>query len=242
MTDKVAQRPYIGVTGIMSAEQARNVINEYRAAWDGRPETHDLMLGVLASAKTIRGEANRWPLRYPKRDAIADIFISAPGVVNLIHYAGNFTSDESTEAQRTRLNDALDCAGASCDGAQLNGEWPRVTLASMRLVMQTRTLALSANDRPDATDLLLDMSGGKGVAADIGVAVQSLRHSPWARGIGIAGGFCADFLPPRWVFGEHPQLSIDAEGQLRDGPDGGTLNMDKVRAYLRAAVAVVASV
>jgi hypothetical protein len=257
MLDKL-KAPYIGVTGIMSAAQAEEVLVLYTDAWKAVRcvPTHLLMLGVLASHKTMRGEVNRWPLRYPKREDIAGCFVEHPLALNLLHFAPGFALTDRPVEQVEAIGRALGVAGPHCHGLQINGTWPlpgalrRSTPFLWRLVLQTKTLAVTTTARPEATDLLLDMSGGKGQPADVGDAVQKIQHSPWSRGIGVAGGFCADFLPPPWVFGERgpraapnhgPGLSIDAEGRLRDDADGGgNLDMAKVGAYLRAAVVLAA--
>lgn len=56
--------------------------------------------------------------------------------------------------------------------------------------------------------------------------------------IGIAGGLCAETLPAVASLVREYGLSIDAEGRLRDGDEGGVLDLDKVAAYLAAAAAV----
>ena len=61
--------------------------------------------------------------------------------------------------------------------------------------------------------------------------------------IGIAGGLCAKtILALAPVLRVRPWLSIDAEGRLRDGAEGGgNLDLNKVRAYLFAAVSAFTS-
>src|SRR5258708_1143032 len=81
MTMAKKSGPYIGVTGIMSSTE----IDEALAAVP--QATHRFMPGVLVSSKTLAGQANKWPGRYPKKEAIADIFIDDPRKLNLIHYS-----------------------------------------------------------------------------------------------------------------------------------------------------------
>jgi hypothetical protein len=54
-------------------------------------------------------------------------------------------------------------------------------------------------------------------------------------GLGFAGGLDAESLPDIAHEVRTWGASIDAEGRLRDGDDGGVLCMDKVRAYLAVA-------
>lgn len=75
------RRPTIGATGVMSADDTRAIIKTYGEAWrplleaTGRFEpTHDIMIGALAGLKTLRGNTNKYPLRYPKREDIAACF------------------------------------------------------------------------------------------------------------------------------------------------------------------------
>jgi hypothetical protein len=46
---------------------------------------------------------------------------------------------------------------------------------------------------------------------------------------------CAETLPAVASLVREYGLSIDAEGRLRDGDEGGVLDLDKARAYLAAA-------
>jgi hypothetical protein len=239
----------------MTQAEVRATIAAYSKAWaeeaPGREPTHDLMIGVLATADTLAGKKPGKFRRYPRVEDIADIFVTGPRVLNLVHYAGN-KSPENLLTLRA-------AAGPRCDGYQFNGSWPEhgdmATLCgehrqerpftALRIVLQTRTLDFSTASAPLATDLLLDLSGGKGIPIDLPAAVRMLRHSPWSRGIGLAGGFCAESLPPAWLFAEAAGvsmnlygLSLDAEGKVRDDADGGgNLSVDKVTAYLRAFVA-----
>ena len=50
--------------------------------------------------------------------------------------------------------------------------------------------------------------------------------------IGTASWTDPEFIKAGWY---PDDVKNDAEGRLRDGDDGGVLNLDKVRAYLAAA-------
>lgn len=134
-------RGYVGVTGVTSVGESRACVDLWRATWSeiGREPTHDLMLGVLATSKTLAGfPAKKWA-RYPDRDRIADCFVRELGVLNLIHYAPagaygrsecgysgllQLEPDELATAVADDLSLAMAYAGSLCDGIQVNCPWP----------------------------------------------------------------------------------------------------------------------
>lgn len=230
-------RPYLGVTGFMARA-------EVDAALEALPAGVTLMCGVLVSAKTLRLERNRWWRRYPEIQDIAGIFSPDPRCLNLIHYSSDAPPNGATVGQLQTLG------GAHCDGFQFNGVWPeRWTLAALaggNVVLQytpgASTVLLAhhlGGARHCSRHVLVDDSGGKGLPLDVAQVRKKVEHLrsalPWDVGIGIAGGFCAETLPAVADLVREHRLSIDAEGRLRDGDDGGTLNLDKVKSYLAAA-------
>ena len=257
--------PYIGVTGFMTRAEVHAAIVAYDEAWAeiGREPSHRLMIGVLASNKTLAGQPNKYPRRYPLIGEVWNVFASAsPRVLNLVHYATGGVREGLT----TDLSAALRRGGVgTCDGLQINAAWPwpvdiegfahafphgRVVLqlgpsALAQFQHRAREVAQRVQEYGSSiTDVLIDVSGGRGIEID----PENVRHiiddleAFTTCGIGVAGGLCAETLPALApLFRAHPNLSIDAEGRLRDDADGGgNLDLDKVRAYLRAAVALVA--
>ena len=233
-----AVQRYVGVSGFMSRA-------EVDAALAALPAGLTLMAGVLASAKGTFGAGNKYPLRYPKAADISGIFSPDARCLNLLHWSSGETPDEAlVEMLRT-------VAGPHCHGFQFNGAWPLTsTLAGLsggHVVLQYRPgkssldllRASVAACRNVQAHVLIDGSGGRGEALDGDqteaiVGVLRYRFGP-SVGIGIAGGLCAEALPSIARLVRLGHLSIDAEGRLRDGDHGGTLNLDKVRAYLAAA-------
>lgn len=245
------RKPYIGITGFMHQD-------EVHAALEAFPDCGRLlMVGVLVSKKTLYWEQNKYPRRYPVHHEAGRIFVADKRCLNLVHYC----SDEPpTWADVQRL---LVFAGPNCGGIQFNGAWParqdirnhEVSMA-MPTVIPNRGIVLQAKASPRlspallaahlndyrgvVSHVLLDASGGYGKPLDpqlMRLAVKIVhRDAEWIR-IGIAGGLCAetlDGLAP--IVAEYHDLSIDAEGRLRDAADGGgNLDLDKVRAYLLAA-------
>jgi hypothetical protein len=228
----------VGVTGFMTRA-------EVDAALSALPAGLTLMVGVLASEKGTFGAGNKYPLRYPKAEDIAGIFSPDPRCLNLLHWS---SGEAPSAALISRLQSV---GGVHCNGFQFNGAWPEtstlVSLAGDHVVLQYRPgkssldglRASVAACRNVQAHVLIDGSGGRGEPLNVDetavlVEVLQVRLGP-SVGIGIAGGLCAETLPTVLRDARTFGLSIDAEGRLRDGDHGGTLNLDKVRAYLAAA-------
>ncbi|MGN6107740.1 MAG: hypothetical protein ACTHU0_21705 [Kofleriaceae bacterium] len=243
-------QPYIGVSGFMTRA-------EVQAALGAFPDCgRKLMVGVLVSAKTLRGETNSYPRRYPRPEDIAGIFVDDPRCLNMVHFA----SDEPPDVET--LIRLVDVGGPCCHGVQFNVSWPRPdSILAMRtacyagkreprLVFQVNDLtrpvrawrAIAERYNGVVTDVLLDGSWGRGVTLKpwvVAAAAAAVRAGWRGVGLGVAGGLCAEALPSvaRLL---RDGVSIDAEGRLRDdAPGGGNLDLGKVRAYLQAAGALL---
>lgn len=247
---------YVGISGLMSRGEVDTALAAYPDC--GR----QLMVGVLASEKTLAGQPNKWPRRYPKREDIAGIFIDDPRCLNLVHVAV-----DRADMKEPWLDRALFFGGARCHGVQLNAPAPSDRIEEhgqmraigsflriypvARLVVQLRPVsgadavarATMLHDA-GATDVLIDASGGRGLnlnLASVALAVQQIRRACPNIGIGIAGGLCAETVPAVAHI-IRDGVSCDAEGRLRDDADGGgDLDMEKTRAYLAAAGEAVAA-
>jgi hypothetical protein len=233
---------YIGCSGLVSRA-------EVLAALAAFPDFgRQLMVGVLASEKTLAGQRNRWFRRYPRVENIAGVFLDDPRCLNLVH----FGADEPPDA--TTLARLFDLAGPLCHGFQFNGAWPWSanieTLCRMferagktpRIVLQAGLGTTAAQvglyvRRGVATDVLIDASGGTGKPVDPEYAAfwfEKFRAMFPSLGIGVAGGLSAETVPQ--VAGLlQAGASCDAESGLRDGADGGgRLVQEKVEAWLKA--------
>ena len=109
--------PYVGVTGFMSHFEVSEAL-----AMVPQGSARRLMAGVLMSSKTLAGQQNKWPGRYPRKEAVADIFVDDPRVLNLIHYSTNHP-----ETLSSQLMEITELAGPHCDGFQLNITWPPIS-------------------------------------------------------------------------------------------------------------------
>jgi hypothetical protein len=257
---EVLMDPYIGVTGFMH----RTEVNQALATLDNLDREKKrgnrlLMVGVLASSKTLVGGTNKYPKRYPKVEEIASIFPPDRRTLNLIHYA---TDDQETLGDQ--LDRLAEIGGPYLDGYQLNMAWPDsyvlehyIAEHRHQIVLQLgkHALEMQGND-PDRViealgpyhscidHVLLDLSGGKGIPMDADLAYRwvekfherfdSLASPNWTLGIGVAGGLMAGALDPiRKILDLGVELSIDAEGRLRNEADD--LQIGEVDAYIREA-------
>lgn len=215
-----------------------------------------LMVGVLVNLATLYGQEGRHPNRYPKIGDIKDIFPHhGNDVINLIHYS---TSEERTLfAQMMALTELTE---GSLDGFQLNIAWPNteelrvykaryphkiivLQIGRKALDMANGILGLHAylSAYKGLIDyVLFDPSGGKGEPGEPFNATEMLRLKiardtlGESAGLGVAGGLSAntlDILQP--VIKEFPDISIDAEGRLRNEIDH--LVIAEAESYIKTA-------
>ena len=252
---------YIGITGLMSAQHVESLLGTLGSM------KQLLMIGVLVSLKTLRGQKNKWPKRYPPIEQVAGLFPDHPQTLNLIHY--NTSEPESLAGQLTIL---MAHAGPNCHGVQLNVAWPkyqqlqifRERYPDKRVVLQCGADTL---DNPThfiqmldfyiqhglIDDVLLDPSGGFGRkldAEELEAYLRAMRkvgyllNGPMPRfmntiGYGVAGGLSAKNVNViAPLIEKYPALSIDAEGRLRDKNDD--LDLTESVTYLHCAADIYA--
>lgn len=245
------RKPYIGITGFMSLSDALHVLNAVPAN-----ANRLVMVGVLASLKTMRGIQNKWPNRYPTMDQIAGIFPNHPSALNLIHY-----NTKEKETLGDQLAAMTEFGGANMHGFQLNIAWPSLdVLAEYKKAYPKKQIVLqigghafeTVNHSPEqlATKVaeydevveyvLLDPSGGYGKPFDPECArdyLLALKAKNIGIGLVVAGGLSPttlDLVEP--LVREFPDLSIDAEGRLRTQEDH--LDLAVSSEYLRKAFAM----
>lgn len=245
----VSPNRYVGITGFMCREEVDYALSVL-------PNGLKLMCGVLVSQKSFVGERNKWRRRYPAIQEIKNIFSDDPRCLNLIHYSTSKPMDAFLIAELFQLG------GRHLHGFQFNGVWPEPHLLSFNnahVVLQVRPPASERWDVVMAFEntlkgqihavlkqigdchvhVLIDASGGRGLPIEPTTCQRwahiITKHFPGQVHIGFAGGLAADSLPRVDKLVQVWDASIDAEGRLRDGDEGGTLNFDKVREYLAAA-------
>lgn len=240
--------PYVGVTGFMSCAEVTEAL-----AIVPRESARRLMVGVLMSSKTLLGQTNKWSGRYPKKEAIANILVDDPRVLNLIHY-----NTDDPETLCVQLAEITELSGPNLDGFQLNIAWPPISqIKNWREMYPDQFILLQIGDGamaqaasmeqfaklvdayvPVIDAILIDPSGGKGELLDVSKGAEYLRsvrvHS--TLGLGIAGGLGPEtlaILNP--LIQEFPELSVDAEGRLRTQKPEDALCIDAMRTYLTKA-------
>ena len=224
-------KPYIGITGFMSADEVKQVIEGVDFKTSGKL----LMVGVLASLKTLGGQQNKWPNRYPVFDQIKDIFQDNENCLNLIHY-----NTKDVSLLLSQMVEVTAKAGPNFHGFQLNIAWPDLlVLEGYRHLNPGKVIVLQIGSGAfnqvsnSPTQLaqkvrhyiglvdyvLLDPSGGLGQPfspESIRDYLYELKKFEGQIGIGVAGGLSPStlhLLQP--LLEEYPNISIDAEGKLR---------------------------
>lgn len=242
-------KPYIGITGFMRREDSYEPLSRMALLGSDRL----FMVGVLASLKTLRGQENNLKNRYPEVRNIPRIFNDNHRALNLIHY-----NTKDTSSLCDQLFWLTDIGGPSLWGFQLNIAWPslvalteyRVRYPNSTLVLQVGSKAMKeAGYNPGillakvgmyrslVNYVLLDPSGGGGKSLDpeeLKKYLGPLYASGMELGYGVAGGLSSttlNLLEP--LVKEFPDISIDAEGRLRDAND----NLDQYLAvqYVKEA-------
>lgn len=214
---------------------------------------HQLMIGVMVSAKTLAGEKHSKPNQFPEVDDVADFFPPHRRTVNLIHF------NSKDKAPAIWVNDFLrlkTIGGRNCDGVQINIPWPAPhalqCFVGKRVVLSLGHEAQRfANHDPNRvvslleeyveteviTDVLLDTSEGKGITLNPSLVepyLHAIRGAYPSLGIGTAGGLCSEVMGKmRNLAHTFPNLSIDATTRLRTPDDH--LNIDAMQKYLRTA-------
>lgn len=245
------RKPYIGITGFMFLNDALHVLNAVPAN-----ANRLVMIGVLASLKTMRGIQNKWPNRYPTMDKIAGIFPDHSSALNLIHY-----NTKEKETLGDQLIAMTKFGGRNLHGFQLNIAWPSLdVLAEYKKAHPAKQIVLQigehafemVNHSPEQLAarvaeydevveyVLLDPSGGYGKPFDPERArdhLLALKAKNLGLGLGVAGGLSPatlNLVEP--LVREFPDLSIDAEGRLRTPEDH--LDLAVSSEYLRKAFAM----
>jgi hypothetical protein len=220
------------------------------------------------SSKTLAGKTEKWPGRYPKKEAVADIFVDDPRALNLIHY----NTDDRETLERQLVEIAKLVGPDKFDGFQLNIAWPDprdirnfqhqryglypdkfVVLQMGSKTMQAmspktfRTALYCSYDHRSCCSwildaILIDPSGGEGKPLDTAREAEYLREIRAFSGpisIGIAGGLGPDTLHlAEPLIHEFSDLSIDAEGRLRTPQPKDALDLDAMQKYLAGAYAM----
>lgn len=239
--DRLREKPYIGVTGITSAREAKIIAQAFvNAGLTDEPSSHRGMIGVLVSEKSLTFPTKA-RTKYPDLDQVHQIFEITHGkVFNTLHY---HTYHELNLAQQ--LEQLLDQYGLYtdrlCEGIQLNIKWPSVdevektktTFPDLKIILQLGPRVLTEKSPKDiAANLapyiplidyaLIDPSGGRRRIFQVNTVVplyNQIRDAYPDLPLVFAGGFDArNAITRLWVLSQAvgtTNFSIDAEGGLR---------------------------
>ena len=139
---------YVGVSGFVSRAEADFALSVL-------PAGLTLMVGVLASPKSLSDIKNAWHKRYAAPADISGVFSPDPRCLNLLHWS----DDKPADAARVRQLRTV--AGPYCHGFQLNLEsWP---------------LTADAASEMHDTDIVLQLGRNAQSRQGFGVAAQGGR-------------------------------------------------------------------
>lgn len=241
-------RPYIGVTGIVTAADLYTV----RDCCALMPWSHRFMAGVLVSAKTLRGESTE-SRRYPAASQVEAILSACAsyGAWPAVHYNTRAHGDALASELATLVR-----TFPSMRGLQLNIVRPSPSVVDafaldhlhIEVIAQMNRAAFGntpvpadaiiyARDYPNASHALLDRSGGCGADIDTAFAARVARGWPHAARLGVAGGLGPDAEPTLRALRDDlgaerfASLSFDAESRVRvpvEDPTLGAKHQDRL--------------
>jgi hypothetical protein len=237
--------PYVGITGFTKPGEAKEVFSVLPQNPDHFYMIGVLMSSKTLNGENNRFRL-RYPRRESVRDAFGDF---SDMVMNTIHYSTDTPENLllETAAILGLCGGYVKTIDAQVKAIQLNVPWPKPSLleqcyktvfapAHLMTILQVgKSAILQANRSPTAiaerlreyTPLihyaLIDASGGTGTPLDIEfvtACVRAISDLDLPINVGIAGGLSPstiDTIAP--LLREFPNLSIDAEGSLRNSDD-----------------------
>lgn len=247
--------PYVGVTGFIFPDEVCRLLMWLEYTHQNRLGDRPVMVGVLVNDRTLTGEnAEHVSVRFPPMAIMESIFdqASQQGDLITLRLAHYNTHNRDKLGEELRL--LSETCGRHMEGVQLNCCWPdpdQIAMAKARfrrIILQVGKRAMEeCENNPEmiakrvawyegiATDVLLDPSGGAGRIADfrqLRTMLHAIAESNPSLGLGVAGGLNPENVLtelPR-LYREFPNLSVDAEGQLRTQDDH--LNTAVTRNYV----------
>ncbi len=249
-------KPYIGITDFENADQATKMAKVLTES-SGVIRDRLLMVGIMMSRKTLNGLPTKWADVWPDKDELSSIFIDHYNVLNTLHYADYDGIDVLANLIR-----ATGFGGFDLDAVQLDMIWPPVedimifsdARQDLRVILQINGRSLEqAGDDPaevvrrleeysGALDcVLLDKSMGRGLGMDAQALLpylRALRDAMPDLHLAVAGGLGPDTLQlVEPIVDEFPDISIDAQGQLRKSGDSrDPIDWHRARLYIQRAM------
>lgn len=259
-------KPYVGITGPVTKQEVKAIVQELNKAGYTMSSPHMPMLGYLFSYKTLNGQITK-NKRYPLISELKNLLEQADNkALTMIHY--NSKAMSTLAEQVSKLFDGL-YQERLCNAMQLNIVWPdayqikliKNKFPEMQIVFQISHKAAAHKTYKEIVNgikeygdtlnyVLIDPSGGRGLEFNIEESLKiyyELKNQLPNFTIGFAGGFndqnTANRVRKIIDKTGDSDFCIDAEGGLRDklsdayGDD--LLNMEKVKSYLQAASSVL---
>lgn len=240
---------YIGICDFENDSQVRDMLS----VWSAKDSSRRLMVGCMASYKSLNGLPTKWSEIWPAKESLSSIFIDDPRVMNCIHYADCEGIDILDNLEK-----AVAHSGPNLHAVQLDMIWPspceiedfhrscwdvsivlQLNFEALCQVNNNEDKLLSKLDEYDGCldYILLDLSGGKGIPLDAQILlpyVRAISKSLPNIGVSVAGGLGPvklNGLKP--LLEEFPSLSFDAQSKLRQsGSAIDPINWDLARRYL----------
>lgn len=249
--------PYIGITDFMEPSQVERMQVVFTQEFP-RPSLRKLHVGTMTSRKFIDDLPTRWKNVFLPVDRIHSVFIGGSDVLmNVLHYADY---EDGTNLYDILLK-LVRYGGRYLNAIQLDMIWPDIKdlqnfhalYSDVDIILQVGQNALQIienNPRVLVSRLkryegivkyvLLDKSMGQGKGMDSIALMPFVRalyeHFPHL-GVAVAGGlgpYTMHLVAPL-VF-EFPDISIDAQGQLRESGDAQhPINWNRAEIYIRNA-------
>ncbi len=243
-------KPYIGIASVTSRFEAEELL---KCLPTDIPV--QLCIGVGVTTKTLKGKPTNHPNRLLPFDMIKSVFLPDDRVLNLVH----FSTDEPQYLFRD-VKRIYDKVGDLIGGIQVNLDIPdteqlmniwmlagkdfrRIWQVRLRILKQYRAFKLLTPYSSNISDILLDVSLGRGVILDQSTIEEYIAFSKQVRkkhrelGIGVAGSLSAENVHElKPLFDQVGHVNIDAESKLRDEED--KLDIAKAQAFIQAASAL----
>lgn len=229
---------YIGITDFTLPSEVREMREEFIK--NSLPQKRlRLMVGVMASYKTLWGLPCRWTKIFPPNDFIKQIFLQEQPLFNCIHYA-----DYKNICVADSLEKVVRIGGKNLHAIQLDMIWPdaeeiihfKKAHPELHIILQINTSAFNAVENDSLSlvkrlrsygnslnGVLLDKSQGQGIGLNeqfLRPFIKDIHLSLPNLGITIAGGLGPETLHlAEGLIQEFSFLSIDAQAQLHENAD-----------------------
>lgn len=234
-------KPYVGITDFTTWAQVQQMVSVFQA--NKQPGSERLLgVGVMMGYKTLKGIESIFSEVFPKKELIANILSSVgTGTFNCLHYADYWHQQGFVDD----LAEAIYWGGSSMNAIQLDMTWPdplevkRAVQRSGRdieVILQIGQKAFeeAGNDPEKVREflnryngiihrVLLDQSVGHGIPMKAKILLpyaKAIKRAFPELGLVVAGGLgpkTTHLIEP--VIAEIPDISTDAEGQLRPSGD-----------------------